>query len=92
MDNIPSRSHLIVSTLSRVMITETVQQTIPKRIESLNEKAFTKRNPDIINHQVAAPKIFESKIFGILNGFCVFPQPSPKHIPRVCTEPISAFA
>ena len=65
MQNVPGRAHLIVATLSGVVVAETVHQAVPKWIEGLDEEAFTKRYPDIINHQIAALEILDAQIFGL---------------------------
>lgn len=57
VDDIPCWNPSLVSTFPRIVISESVDQPIPDGREHLDEKVFSKRNPDVIDGQVAAEKI-----------------------------------
>jgi hypothetical protein len=54
------------------MISETIDQGVPNWPMALDEKRFAKRNPNVVNHQIAAPEIPDFKVGCLLNGLTVF--------------------
>jgi len=71
MQQIPPRTHSLVPTSARVMVSETLDDVIPDRRKFCYQQRLTKWNPDVIHHEETTGKILKIQIFNSLNAFCV---------------------
>lgn len=57
MKVIPERSEAAIPSLTGIMIAKAIERDIPNGTEAGDEQAFTKRNPDVIDNEVAGVEV-----------------------------------
>ena len=71
MEGVPAGSGSFVAARAGVVVSEAVDYGIPERTVSLDEERFAKGNPDVINGEVTAIKVFEGEILDRFNRLAV---------------------
>ena len=79
MKYVPWRNLALMTALARIVIAETIDQSIPDWGEHLNEKGFTQRYPNVVNHKVAAKEIGSVQILRMSNRIGMLSQTVVKH-------------
>jgi hypothetical protein len=58
MQLVPSRTLSAITSFARVVIAKALHNLVPEWLEFLDDKRFPKGNPDIVNRELSAKKIF----------------------------------
>ena len=76
MDDVPCRTLLVVTSFSRIVVPEAIEEPIPERRKPRNKQRLAERDPNIINHEIAAHEVFQFEVVRLSDRFGVFRQTS----------------
>lgn len=80
------------SALSWCVDAKAIYDFVPDRCECRDQKRFTKRYPNVVDHEVPAKEIFDAKVVRRLDGAGMLPQPCVQFISRFVALSKSSFA
>tara|TARA_Y100000815_G_scaffold271508_1_gene298226 strand:- start:2228 stop:2911 length:684 start_codon:yes stop_codon:yes gene_type:complete len=92
VENVPRRFFLLISTLTGVVVSESIDFDIPQGPESVDQQRLPQGDPDILDNEVAANKVLQFQVLRLGNGFRVLLDSGMKNVSRIFIEAKSTLA
>ncbi len=61
------------------MISKAFNEPVPDGREHLNQQGLTERNPNVVNHKMAALEVSQGRVVHLSDGVCVLNQTVVKY-------------
>ena len=89
MEDVPARPHSRMPVHTRIVISESINQFVPKGVELSDKQRFTEWNPNIVDDQGSAEKVRYVQVFRFFNAAHMLHDPPEKYGSRarfqICT-------